>query len=86
MKSYAQVAWSFFTPGVGVNPSTGLIYTSPYWHEFTDWDLAGYIQAVLAVEKLGLITTNGPWGVDYRLSLVLNYLDTRSLNPNGRWY
>jgi hypothetical protein len=85
-ESYAQVAWSFFAPGVGVSPPTGLIYASPYWHEFTDWDLAGYIQSVLAAEKLGLITTNGPWGADYRLSLVLNFLDTRTLNPNGLWY
>lgn len=84
--SYAQVAWSFFQPGVGVSPSTGLIYASPYWHEFTDWDLAGYIQAVLAAEKLGLINTNGPWGADYRLSLVLDFLDNRSLNQNGLWY
>lgn len=84
--SYAQVAWSFFQPGVGVSPSTGLVYASPYWHEFTDWDLAGYIQAVLAAEKLGLINTNGPWGADYRLSLVLNFLDNRSLNQNGLWY
>jgi hypothetical protein len=84
--SYAQVAWSFFAPGVGVSPSTGLIYASPYWHEFTDWDLAGYIQAVLAAEKLGLISTSGAWGADYRLSLVLNFLDTRTLNPSGLWY
>jgi Protein of unknown function (DUF3131) len=84
--SYAKVAWSFFSPGVGVSPSTGLIYASPYWHEFTDWDLAGYIQAVLAAQKLGLISATGPWGADYRLSLVLNFLDTRSLNQNGIWY
>jgi hypothetical protein len=85
-KSYAQVAWSFFAPGVGVSPSTGLIYASPYWHEFTDWDLAGYMQAVLAAQKMGLISTSGPWGADYRISLVLNFLDNRTLNPNGLWY
>ncbi len=84
--SYAQVAWSFFQPGVGVSPSTGLIYASPYWHEFTDWDLAGYMQAVLAAQKLGLINSVGPWGAEYRLSLVLNFLDNRTLNQNGLWY
>ena len=84
--NYAQVAWSFFKPGIGVSPSTGLIYASPYWHEFTDWDLAGYIQAVLAAERIGLISESGPWGADYRLSLVLNFLDTRALNSNGLWY
>jgi hypothetical protein len=84
--SYSKIAWSFFAPGVGVSPSTGLIYASPYWHEFTDWDLAGYIQAILSAQKLGLISADGTWGEDYRLSLVLNFLDTRSLNSQRLWY
>ena len=81
--SYAQVAWQFFKPGVGVSPTTGLIYASPYWHRFTDWDLGGYILAVLSAEKLGLISTNGAWGADYRLGLVLNFLDSRPLTTNN---
>jgi len=81
--SYAQVAWQFFKPGVGVSPTTGLIYASPYWHRFTDWDLGGYILAVLSAEKLGLISSNGLWGADYRLGLVLNFLDSRPLTANN---
>jgi len=76
---YAKIAWQFFKPGVGVSPTTGLMYAFPNYHEFTDWDLASYIEAVLAAEKLGLITQNGTWGADYRLKLVLNFLETRVL-------
>jgi hypothetical protein len=81
--SYAQVAWQFFRPGYGVSPTTGLIYASPYWHRFTDWDLGGYVLAVLAAEKIGLIGTQGTWGADYRLQLVLNFLDTRPLSQGN---
>lgn len=77
--TYAKTAWQFFEPGVGVSPTTGLMYAFPNYHEFTDWDLASYIQAVLAAEKLGLITQNGTWGAEYRLTLILNFLQTRVL-------
>ena len=83
---YAQTAWRFFSPGVGVSPTTGLICASPYWCSFTDWDLGGYILAVLSAQKLGLIGANGTWGADYRLKLVLNFLDNRPLTANGLTY
>ncbi|MGI0091696.1 MAG: DUF3131 domain-containing protein, partial [Nitrososphaerales archaeon] len=83
---YAQVAWQFFKPGVGVSPTTGLLYASPYWHRFTDWDLGGYILAVLSAEKLGLVGKYGTWGADYRLQLVLNFLGTRPLGPDNETF
>ncbi|MHB1907352.1 MAG: DUF3131 domain-containing protein [Nitrososphaerales archaeon] len=77
--SYARTAWQFYSPGFGVSLSTGLVYASQYFHGLTDWDLAGYIQAILAAEELGIIGVNGTWGADYRLNLVFNFLDSRIL-------
>jgi hypothetical protein len=84
--SYSKTAWQFFGPGYGVSSVTGLICGSAYWHSFTDWDLGGYIFAILSAEKLGLIKETGTWGVNYRLTLVLNFLDTRPLAPNNLTY
>lgn len=84
--AYAKTAWQFFAPGFGVSPVTGLITGTGYWHSFTDWDLGGYIFAVLSAEKLGLISESGNWGVNYRLQLVLNFLDTRPLYANNLTY
>jgi hypothetical protein len=81
--AYARIAWAFFQPGYGVSPATGLIYASPYWHRFTDWDLGGYILAVLAAQNLGLISNSGPWGAEHRLQLVLNFLQTRPLTNDN---
>jgi hypothetical protein len=80
---YARVAWGYFKPGVGVSSSTGLVYGSSYWHRFTDWDLAGYIEAILSAERIEILTQNGTWGSNYRLGLVLNFLETRQLAPNN---
>jgi Protein of unknown function (DUF3131) len=84
--SYAKTAWQFFEPGYGVSPETGLICGTGYWHSFTDWDLGGYIFAILSAEKLGLIKETGTWGANYRLTLVLNFLNTRPLTPNNLTY
>jgi hypothetical protein len=84
--SYAKTAWQFFSPGYGVSSVTGLICGSGYWHSFTDWDLGGYIFSILSAEKLGLIKENGTWGANYRLTLVLNFLDTRPLAQNHLTY
>lgn len=84
--SYAKTSWQFFEPGFGVSSVTGLICGTGYWHSFTDWDLGGYILAILSAEKLGLVSENGTWGANYRLELVLNFLDTRPLAPNNLTY
>ena len=81
--SIASTAWQFFSPGAGVSPTTGLVYASSGWHRFTDWDLAGYIQAILAAEKLGIISRNGTWGAEYRLNLVLEFLNSRALSSTN---
>ncbi|MHB1907355.1 MAG: DUF3131 domain-containing protein [Nitrososphaerales archaeon] len=76
---YAKIAWQYYTPGFGVSSKTGLVYASQYFQAFTDWDLAGYVQAILSAEELGIIGKNGTWGADYRLNLVLNFLNHRQL-------
>ena len=50
----ATNAWSYFQPGVGVDPSTGLPYAcGTYFEFFTDWDLGVYIQAVIDAQEAG---------------------------------
>ena len=78
----AAYAWAYFQPGVGVDPSTGLLYASLEFHGFTDWDLGGYIQAVIDAQELGLVGTNDSdgWGSYARFNYVLTFLETRPLN------
>lgn len=80
--TYANIAWQYYTPGFGVDSSTGLLYASQSYDRFTDWDLAGYINAILAAEEIGLVNKSGTWGADYRLDLVLNFLGNRTLVPS----
>jgi len=82
----AQSAWAYFQPGVGVNATTGLHEPGLNWPYFTEWDLGTYIQAIINAERLGLIQDDGPWGFNYRIGLVLNFLETRNLKSNGLPY
>ena len=85
---WARVAWRYYQPGVGVNPSTGLHYARSDWHRFTDWDLGIYVHAILNAERLGLVARQGveDWGVDFRLEKVLRFLETRSITPTREPY
>lgn len=76
---WAEVAWSYFQPGVGVNSTIGLHYARADWHRFTDWDLGVYISAIIDAERLGLTSRDGLWGSDHRLERVLSFLETRSI-------
>ncbi len=80
---YAITAWKYFSPGVGVDPNTGLLYAVSTWPAFTDWDIAGYMLAVLAAGDIGLISVDGEWGVKDRIGRVLDFLASRSLSSEG---
>jgi len=79
----ARIAWSYFDPGVGVSPDTGLPRASRYWSTVTDWDLGGYIIAIIYMERMGLLPREGRWGAIDRLEKVLRFLETRKLTPYG---
>lgn len=83
---WARIAWEYFEPGIGVNPSTGLHYATSGWHRFTDWDLGVYIQAVIDAEKLGILARDDTWGANYRLEKVLSFLESRQLSADGLPY
>jgi hypothetical protein len=79
----AADAWAYFQPGVGVDAKTGLPYASgTNFEAFTEWDLGTYIQAVIDAQKLGLISTEGPWGSSVRLQKVVDFLENRPLNAS----
>jgi hypothetical protein len=71
---------------VGVNPDTGLHYGASGWHRLTDWDLAAYIQAILAAERLGILQREGVWGSDQRIEKVLRFLETRPITEKRLAY
>ena len=76
-------------PGVGVNSNTGLHAASLEYNEFTDWDLGVYIQATIAANKLGILSTDGSWGADARFNKILTFLKTRQLTSDRQpycWY
>ena len=79
-------AWDYFQPGIGVDSGTGLPKNIVGSNEFTDWDLALYIQAVLDVEQLGILSSSGAWGVGDRLDKVLAFLENRPLMWDGLPY
>ena len=81
-----QDAWNYFQPGVGVDSGTGLAHNNAGSNEFTDWDLALYVQAILDAEKLGIVSSNGTWGANDRLNKVLTFLETRPLMNDGYPY
>jgi hypothetical protein len=77
----AAIAWAFYQPNVGVDPNTGLPFSTGFrFSGFTDWDLGSYIQAVIVAQKIGLIDTNGTWGSYARFDRVLTFLENRPLN------
>jgi hypothetical protein len=84
--NYSNIAWQYFTPGFGVDATTGINYASQYYTQLSDWDLAGYINAVLAAQELGIIPENGTWGAYYRLNLIFDFLQNRPLTSNHLTY
>ena len=85
----ANNAWQYFQPGVAVDSTTGLHGASLGYPYFTDWDLGVYIQAIIDVSKLGILSSDGAWGADERFSKILTFLQTRQLSSNGVpyvWY
>ena|GEM_PF-3322883 len=83
-RSWAEVAWRYYQPGVGVNPRTLLHYASLDWPEFTDWDLASYILALLDAEELGII--KGTPTFQERVERILRFLMERELTSEGLPY
>ncbi|MBD3204872.1 DUF3131 domain-containing protein [Candidatus Bathyarchaeota archaeon] len=87
LMGYAEVAWEYFDPGVGVNSVTGLNYgsfvpPSGGWKCLTDWDLGCYVMAILDAERLGILDKGGTWGADYRIEKVLSFLEDRELHED----
>jgi len=76
---WAATAWKYFQPNVGMNANTGLNYGASEWHRLTDWDLAAYIQAALAAEKLGILQREGDWGSNSRIEKILTFLEKRPI-------
>jgi len=83
---WANIAWSYFQPSVGVNSNTGLHYPTSGWHRFTDWDVGVYVDAIMDAEKLGIVSREGTWGSDFRIERVLSFLETRQLTSDGLPY
>ena len=82
-------AWKYYQPGVAVDSTTGLHSAGLGYPYFTDWDLGVYIQAIIDVSKLGILSSSGTWGADERFSKILTFLQTRQLSSNGLpyvWY
>lgn len=82
----ATNAWQYFQVGNGVNSATGLQSSGQGYPYFTDWDLGVYIQAIIDAEKLGIISSNGTYGADWRFNKILTFLETRPLMSNGQPY
>ena len=76
----ANNAWKYFQPGVGVDSTTGLHSAGLGYPYFTDWDLGVYIQAIIDANQLGILSSSGIWGADSRISLIMNFLQTRQLS------
>ena len=80
---WAKIAWSYYDPGIGVDPGIGLPRASYHWAYFTDWDLGGYIIAIIKAELMGILPRNGEWGADDRIEKVLRFLESRMISPYG---
>ena len=85
-QAWAAIAWAYFQPTVGVNSNTGLNYGTSNWHRVTDWDLATYVQAILAAERLGILQPEGTWGSTRRIERILRFLETRTLTKSQLSY
>ncbi len=77
-------AWKFYTPGKGVDSTTGLPAGSIGWNYITDWDLGVYVQAVMDAQRLNLVTSDGDWGSSMRLEKVVAFLENRELNSTTK--
>lgn len=85
---YAEIAWRYYSPGVGVNAQTGINRAKLDWDAITDWNSGSYIMATIDASRLGLVEANGTWGFKDRVNRMLRYLLTRSLGVNsgaGNW-
>lgn len=85
----AENAWKYFQPGTGVDPRTGLHGAVIDWPYFTDWDIGTYIQTVIDMEKLGILSRDGVWGADARIEKLVSFLENRELNNDDLpywWY
>ncbi len=82
----ANNAWNYFQPGAGINPTTGLPQNGVGATYFTDWDTGLYIQAIIDMEQLGLLSSGSIWGADDRINRVLTFLETRPLMADGLPY
>jgi len=80
-KAWAEVAWRYYTPGVGVDPETLLHRANMFWHRFTDWDLGSYIQSLLDAKRIGLLKQEAEF--TERINRILQFLDRRELSDNG---
>jgi len=80
---WARDAWSYYDPGTGVDPNTGILRASYHWAFLTDWDLGGYIIAIIKAELMGILPKDGEWGADDRIEKVLRFLETRPISPYG---
>ncbi|MEM2129740.1 MAG: DUF3131 domain-containing protein [Candidatus Bathyarchaeia archaeon] len=83
---WAEVAWRYFQPGVGVSSATGIHYARVDWQRVTDWDIGAYLWAVICAERLGLVSREGEWGSDYRFCRVLDFLARRPVTADGLPY
>jgi len=80
---WAKEAWSYYEPGIGVDPKTGIPRASYHWAFLTDWDLGGYIIAIIKAELMGILPKEGDWGAYDRIEKVLKFLETRKISPYG---
>ena len=80
---WAKTAWSYYDPGTGVDPNTGIPRAGYRWPYLTDWDLGGYIIAIIKAELMGILPKDGEWGADDRIEKVLRFLETRPISPYG---
>ena len=81
----AANAWEYYQPGVGVNANSGLPYAGTGFNGFTDWDLGGYIQAIVDAQRLGLIGNDSVWDFSARIDKVLTFLENQPLNTTTNY-
>jgi len=79
--AWAEVAWRYYTPGIGVDPQSLLHRANTQWHWFTDWDLGSYIQSLIDADKLKMIKVE-PFFAE-RVEAILGFLERRDLSGNG---
>ncbi|MEM2292416.1 MAG: DUF3131 domain-containing protein [Nitrososphaerota archaeon] len=80
---WAKTAWSYYDPGTGVDPNTGILRASYRWSFLTDWDLGGYIISIIKAELMGILPKTDEWGADDRIEKVLKFLETRPISSYG---